>query len=721
MDWKRIVILTLITTSIILAAEAVAQESQNVSRISQYYHNWNGGVIDVAIQGDYAYLACGDDGLRIVDMSSPGPRDAGQLVYQNAYAVAVSGSYAYIVNYNSLHIIDVADPYSPVEVDSVSGLGNISSVEMYGNHLFVCAEHNGLHIFDAATPSDLQLISTTNLNGGAVGIEIHGDMVAVASGLGGLNLLDISNLASPLLLGRFPTDGQYVLGASISGGYAYLAYGWNGFAVVDLSSMLQVAELANLTYAFRVKAAGDRAYLTYGDPECPLAVIDITNPLSPQTRGIYDPPQDIVNFDLAGSTVYVADFEHGLRMIDVSNPADPHESYVYSKFGHDYDVTIAGDNCIVREDYKLKIIDMSNPGQPAELGYYESIPLISDFELIGNIAFAASQAYNCLVSIDLSNPRAPVRLGTFRTPDNDVHYGIAYYDHCVYMLENYGIRIIDVSDPAAMVEAGYFHSSTSTLLMAVQGHYAFYQDNDRQLRMLDLTNPTAPVAFDGPVMAGLVPDVELVGNTLYVICSENLTIFDIGNPNDWVTLSVTPTYDEPFEYLREIEIQENIAYMAGYLSGLLAYDISDNANPTLAGYFQTPGEAHSIALNGDIAVVADFDNLGFYDCHLVTSIGEPSGPALPQSMALLPNYPNPFNGSTLIAFELPEQSQVKVTIMNINGQLIRTLFNDVYSAGSHTIGWDGRSQDGQEVSSGTYFYRLETHGKSESRRMVLLR
>ena len=105
-------------------------------------------------------------------------------------------------------------------------------------------------------------------------------------------------------------------------------------------------------------------------------------------------------------------------------------------------------------------------------------------------------------------------------------------------------------------------------------------------------------------------------------------------------------------------------------------------------------------------------------------------PAGPESFALLQNFPNPFNPSTTISFNISEGSAVSVEVFSLLGQRIRTLVEGSMSAGRQSVTWDGRSDTGIPVSSGTYILRMESRPLSESassgrliqtRRMMLLR
>merc|ERR1712093_620528 len=85
---------------------------------------------------------------------------------------------------------------------------------------------------------------------------------------------------------------------------------------------------------------------------------------------------------------------------------------------------------------------------------------------------------------------------------------------------------------------------------------------------------------------------------------------------------------------------------------------------------------------------------------------------VPDLTRLLQNYPNPFNPETWIPYELSQDSAVKVWIYDVGGQLIRSMevgFQQagIYSSREKAIYWDGKSQDGERVASGVYFYSLE--------------
>jgi hypothetical protein len=94
---------------------------------------------------------------------------------------------------------------------------------------------------------------------------------------------------------------------------------------------------------------------------------------------------------------------------------------------------------------------------------------------------------------------------------------------------------------------------------------------------------------------------------------------------------------------------------------------------------------------------------------------------LPTTYLLYQNYPNPFNPSTTIEFDLPQDSWVRLSVYNVLGQRIKTLLNAQYAAGTHEVIWDGRNESGGEVSSGVYFYLLETDSFRDAKKMLMIR
>ncbi|MBC7187919.1 MAG: T9SS type A sorting domain-containing protein [Calditrichaeota bacterium] len=90
----------------------------------------------------------------------------------------------------------------------------------------------------------------------------------------------------------------------------------------------------------------------------------------------------------------------------------------------------------------------------------------------------------------------------------------------------------------------------------------------------------------------------------------------------------------------------------------------------------------------------------------MTEVKRPGEELLPSVYDLWHNYPNPFNPTTTIVYALPRSSRVTLEVYNLLGQCVRTLVDETEPPGVHRVLWDGRDANGQQVSSGCYFYRL---------------
>jgi len=94
---------------------------------------------------------------------------------------------------------------------------------------------------------------------------------------------------------------------------------------------------------------------------------------------------------------------------------------------------------------------------------------------------------------------------------------------------------------------------------------------------------------------------------------------------------------------------------------------------------------------------------------------------VPAAHALHQNHPNPFGGATRIAFDLPEDTRVHLTLYDVSGRRVRTLVNGTLPAGYHEATWDGVMEDGRAAAAGVYFYRIRSGDFLETRRLILTR
>jgi hypothetical protein len=113
-----------------------------------------------------------------------------------------------------------------------------------------------------------------------------------------------------------------------------------------------------------------------------------------------------------------------------------------------------------------------------------------------------------------------------------------------------------------------------------------------------------------------------------------------------------------------------------------------------------------------------FDNISFYS----NSVGvDNRNETFPQGFALEQNFPNPFNPSTTIRYELPEDGLVNITIYDITGRHISKLVSSRQTAGYRSIQWDATNNAGKPMSAGLYLYTIQAGEFRQTKKMVLLK
>jgi hypothetical protein len=122
----------------------------------------------------------------------------------------------------------------------------------------------------------------------------------------------------------------------------------------------------------------------------------------------------------------------------------------------------------------------------------------------------------------------------------------------------------------------------------------------------------------------------------------------------------------------------------------------------------------------DIAV-SPYVKSFFYQNNTLTSIKDIHSVVISQ-FRLYQNFPNPFNNTTQIEFHLPQRLQISLMIYDITGKEVITLINNQhYAPGRHSIKWNGRTNNGKEVTSGLYFYVLKSGDNREVKKLLIIK
>jgi len=146
--------------------------------------------------------------------------------------------------------------------------------------------------------------------------------------------------------------------------------------------------------------------------------------------------------------------------------------------------------------------------------------------------------------------------------------------------------------------------------------------------------------------------------------------------------------------------------------------VSDNFNDRILQYDGANGNPLGTFVSAGSGGLSSPYNLLFVEDAAVNFVD--GTPSLPRNL-LRPNFPNPFNPKTQIEYLVPKSGLVRLGIFDSQGHNVAMLVYEQLDAGWHEVVWQGTNREGRRVPSGLYFYRLDTGGHSETRKMMLLK
>jgi hypothetical protein len=278
------------------------------------------------------------------------------------------------------------------------------------------------------------------------------------------------------------------------------------------------------------------------------------------------------------------------------------------------------------------------------------------------------------------------------------------------------MQIIDVSNPNQPMVVGQYLTSSPTGITGA-GSYVYLSEGGR-VRVLDISNPVAPV----PIAIVDTPDwaqgVSLYGNFVYdADYYGGLQIIDVSDPNTPFLAGGVQLPGQAWG----VSVAGNFAYVACRDGGLQVVDVSTPSAPFIIGSVDTPDLATEVTAVGDQVYIADYHGglqVAAQQCAITTAV---NGAPTIQSVRLARVWPNPARGDLRLEFELRNPGTVALSVYNVGGRLVRSLVEGQRVAGRHVVAWDGRNESGARVSGGVYLLRLEADGVSASAPVTLIR
>jgi hypothetical protein len=300
--------------------------------------------------------------------------------------------------------------------------------------------------------------------------------------------------------------------------YAYNNYGNSGFpgwacATTNAPPPIEFVSQIGGFYGSGVAVQGSSVYIA--DNNGSLRILDVTDPANPREVGSTSLPSQAYAVVVVGSYAYVADNAAGLRIVDISTPSNPHEVGYDDTPGYSYGIAIAGNYAYIADTTAgLRIINIANPASPYEVGSYSTgSDFLFDVAVVGNYAYLAKGSGGFEV-VNVANPTAPTHAGSAPTPD--IALGVSVVGSYAYVADSVDLRMFNISNPTAPSVVGYYTMPTEARSVTIANNLAYVGNGLNGLRILNVSNPANPQEVGLYDTSGFAQGVAISSNYAYV-------------------------------------------------------------------------------------------------------------------------------------------------------------------------------------------------------------
>jgi len=563
---------------------------------------------DVCVDGDYAYIAGGVNGLHIFDISNPSNPlwinwvdTPGQ-----AKGVAVSGGYAYVADgWGELQIIDMDPMDSAHIVKTVDTPGIAYAVAVSGGYAYEVGWASELEIIDIDPPESAYVVKTVAIPTPGYGVAISGGYAYVANGSKGLQIIDIDPLDSAHVVKNVKTKG-YAKDVVVSGAYAYVAGDGGGevygaFQIIYINppeSPLIIKTIED----FSVGLAVSDGYAYLADKNSGLRIFDVDPPDSTHTVKTVKTPGYAKAVAVSGGYAYVADRDAGLQVVDITSPESAYIAKAVDTPGNLRDVAVSGGYVYAAESDlgSLQIISIDPPGLAHVVKSVDASMYARNVTVSGGYAYlSCGQNDLDIFDIDpIDSAHLLKHLDTFGGAE-----GLAVSGAYAFLATNLeGLQIIDIDPPESAFIAFTLDTPGNAMGITVSGGYAYLADGEDGLQIIDI-DPPLPAYIAKSVYLSNARAVAVSGGYAYVggeaYYEDGFHVVDI-DPLD--SAHIVKTFGQLD--IDDVVVSGGYAYVADDYEGFVIIDIDPLDSAYLFKTVKTPDGALGVAVSGGYAYVA---------------------------------------------------------------------------------------------------------------------
>lgn len=700
---------------------------------------------DVAIGGPNAshLYTASDWGFEIFTLIEPThPARIGEIATPGrARSTAVEGDTAYVADGAAgVQVIDIADPSKPSIVKTIGGFTSAHRVRVADDQLYALDRERGMLVFNLRdvhnmpVPRPRRFFRTA---GTPINVAIHDGIVYFSDDRHGLILLDPSPFGDFVVRGIVPIlSNAHEVAETRGTTHAYVASG--NLILVD------VTDDQNPEIDFRLNTPGlatgiqfrnDTVYLA--DRQTGLHIINVRNPQQPRRISTQPTSGNATDIVLKDTLAYVADGRGGIQTIDVSESESPKWLHRYASGGTTYGLDVVETDAGERTVYVangvdgLKTLEFTTPYQGTVT---KRLPLPTNI-IASNDQFEAARCTKIRVQnghgfvaaetgmfvVNLATDTIAAHVST-TSPVSDIalHEGYAYL--CAGSL-----IVVDSRVPQQSRIISRRDVPGSAYRIAVDTDppaHAYVAALEGGLHVFDITEPAVPRLIGSHATQGNATGVALADERAYLLDSGiGVAVLDVVEPNN---LKLQDIYENN-TLLIDATVNGNYLYLLDSNS----VQVIDTRTLTVSSRFRGLRFPFELKLVGSALYVADLYQLRIFRVHpegYSLAVEEPTQsdwtPAVMKPVfvnRLSQNFPNPFNPETWIPYQLASDMNVSLHIYDVQGRRIYAKALGYRKAGSHTAYWDGRNATGESVASGVYFYEIQTETFHATRKMFIQR
>ena len=607
-------------------------KARQEDRILELVHQVGGSAKAVAVQGSIAYVGF-DRQLAFIDIANAAqPASIGLTAILPAVVqdVAVAGDFAYVaLGRKGFGVIHTADLEDPRLVGIFDTPGHTSEIVLQDQFAYLAdGSDSGLRIFDASNPLAPKLAAYYVLAYPPDQIAIFGDYVYLAnshSSEAPVSIIDIHNPAQPRLAGSIV--GEYLKrDIAVTGNYAYIAEP-GGMEIFDVSDPARARRVGgwyvggadDFGPGTSLAVAGHYVYVgtttCVQDGECSsfTTILDVAKPDDPRVVGskaglFHDL---VISGDYAFGTI-----DGNFQTFDRTNPAELVQVGEYLPAAP-FIKTIAGGIAYANKGQRMELFSLTDPLMLERAGVYEASGDIRRTAAASSYAYLLVADENqtepvcALEIVDVSHPQHPSQVSVLQgLPDC---YSLAVTADHVFILveieqENWntrGVQNIDVSNPYQPRFLEFLETSPSSVQVIAQGNFIYTADGEDGFSIIELIDPTHFGPIYHYVEEYLIYQMAVTGNYAYVAVQEQapyplplpdgsagssalfweagepgLSVIDLSNPADPQKIYTGPLFSA---YPTAMQIAGDFLFVAGgWENGISVLDISDPTAPRQA-------------------------------------------------------------------------------------------------------------------------------------------